>query len=242
MKPRNTFGLVILLPVLLASVLTACRKETVPVTDRGTAYYPYAEGLWWEYDMDSTWYNDFSGDTVHRQFILREEFDSFFVAVNGTTAIRIERYYRDDETQPWSGPRIWWTYTTTDYAVKVEENNPFVKLIFPLDEGSQWNGNRLNSMDARTYTCETKNAPYNINGNTFDSTTTILQADYETLLEKQFYQEVYARNVGLVHRSVTDIRGYTDSDNIPDTIVKPLMQRIKSGVVIEQRIREWGVQ
>lgn len=242
MTNRNTFGLTLCLPALLALALVSCRKETVPVTDRGTSYYPYAEGLWWEYDMDSTWYNDFSGDTVHLQYIRREEFDSFFVADNGSMAIRIERYYRSTEAEPWKGPRIWWTYTTTDYAVKVEENNAFVKLIFPLNEGTQWNGNRLNYMDARSYTCETKDVPADINGNNFDSTTTILQADYETLLEKQFYEESYARRVGLIHRRIIDVRGFTDEDNIPDTIVKPLMQRIKSGVVIEQKIRSWGVQ
>lgn len=242
MITKNILGLFLCVSVLLASLLVSCRKETVPVTDRGTTYYPYAEGLWWEYDMDSTWYNDFSGDTVKLQYTLREEFDSFFVAANGTMAIRIERYKRADENSPWQGPRIWWTYTTTDYAVKVEENNAFVKLIFPLNEGTEWNGNRLNYMDARTYTCETKDVPTDVNGNTFDSTSRILQIDYETLLEKQFYQESYARNVGLIERSIIDVRGYTDGDNIPDTIVKPLMQRIKSGVVIEQKIRDWGVQ
>eukprot|EP01034_Spumella_vulgaris_P000177 gene177-247_t len=97
-------------------------------------------------------------------------------------------------------------------------------------------------MDARTYTCETKDVPASINGNTFDSSTTILQADYETLLEQQFYEETYARRVGLIHQRIIDIRGYTDEDGIPDTIVKPLMQRIKSGVVVERKIRDWGVQ
>jgi len=225
---------------MVASALVSCHKETVPVTDRGTSLYPYREGLWWEYDMDSTWYNDFSGDTVHVNLILREEFDSFFVANDGSFAIRIERYRRLSENDPWQGPRIWWTYTTTDEAVKVEENVPFVKLDFPVKKNAEWNGNRLNFQGAQTYTCENLDVPLTVNGHAFDSTASVLQIDQETLLEKKLYREKYARNVGLIEKSTIDIRGYTDSDNIPDTIVKPLMNRIKSGVVIQQKIRNWG--
>lgn len=228
--------------VVMAATLFSCRKETLSGDmDRGETYYPYAEGLWWEYDVDSTFYNDFSGDTVHAVFILREEFDTFFVANNGEMAIRIERYRKVNQNAPWQGPRIWWTYITDDYAVKVEENNPYVKLNYPARQGDQWNGNRLNFMDAWDYTYEYVDQPLTVNGNSFDSTTSILQISYETLLEKQFYKEKYARRVGLIEKDVIDIRGYTDSDNIPDTIVKPLMNRIKSGVVIHQKIRDWGV-
>ena len=227
--------------ILLGSALVACRQETVPVTDRGTNYYPYAPGLWWEYDVDSTWYNDFSGDTVHVEFILREVFDTFFVADDGTPAMRIERYRRTDANAAWQGPRIWWTYVTADCVVKVEENNPYVKLNFPVQAGGEWNGNRLNYMDARTYRYENVDRPLVLDAHVFDSTTSVLQIDLETLLEKQLYREKYARRVGLVDRSVIDIRGYTDSDNIPDTSVNPLMNRIKSGVVIRQKIRDWGM-
>lgn len=227
---------------VVAVTLFSCRKESLSGNiDRGETYYPYAEGLWWEYDVDSIWYNDFSGDTVHATFILREEFDTFFVANDGNMAIRIERYRKANENAPWQGPRIWWTYITNDYAVKVEENNAFVKLNYPAKQGAKWNGNRLNFMEAWNYTYESVDQPLSLNGHGFDSTTSVLQKNYETLLERQFYKEKYARRVGLVEKTVIDVRGFIDSDNIPDTIVKPLMNRIKSGVVITQRIRDWGV-
>ena len=228
--------------VIILSAMFSCRKESISGIERGVSYYPFAEGLWWEYDVDSTFYNDFSGDTVHSVFILREEFDTFFVADNGERAIRIERYRKANENAAWQGPRIWWTYMTVDAAVKVEENVSYVKLNFPAKENESWNGNRLNFMDSWTYIYESIDIPLTVNSNAFDSATSILQINKETLLEKQVYREKYARNVGLIEKSVTDIRGYTDSDNIPDTIVKPLMNRIKSGVVIQQKIRDWGVE
>jgi len=227
---------------IILSAIFSCRKESISGIDRGVSYYPFSPGIWWEYDVDSTFYNDFSGDTVHSIFILREEFDTFFVADNGETAIRIERYRRANETAAWQGPRIWWTYITADAAIKVEENVPYVKLNFPVKESESWNGNRLNFMDSWAYTYENIDIPLVVNLNAFDSTTSILQINKETLLEKQVYREKYARNVGLIEKSVTDIKGYTDSDNIPDTIVKPLMNRIKSGVIIQQKIRSWGVE
>jgi hypothetical protein len=228
--------------VIILSAMFSCRKESVSGIERGLSYYPFAKGLWWEYNVDSTFYNDFSGDTIHAVFILREEFDTFFVTDNGEKAIRIERYRKVNETDAWQGPRIWWTYITADAAVKVEENFPYVKLNFPVKQNESWNGNRLNFMESWRYSYENIDIPLTVNSNAFDSTTSILQINKETLLEKQVYREKYARNVGLIEKSVTDIKGYTDSDNIPDTIVKPLMNRIKSGVIIQQRIRSWGVE
>lgn len=238
---RYTVSLSVLLLVCIFTALISCRKETVDGTfDRGESYYPYAEGLWWEYDMDSTYYDDFSGDTIRATFILREEFDSFFVANTGDTAILIKRYRRVSESDPWQGPRIWWTYKKPNDFVKVEENVPYVKLNLPVKLNGQWNGNRLNFMEPWNYEYTNVDQPFTVNGISFDSTVNILQIDEETLLEKQFYQERYAHHVGLIEKAVTDVKGHTDSDNIPDTIVKPLMNRIKSGIVIRQKIRDWG--
>ncbi|MCG9912137.1 MAG: hypothetical protein MH137_12665 [Flavobacteriales bacterium] len=219
---------------------TSCRREVVEASDKGFAYYPSQSGFWWEFDVDSIFYNDFTGDTLSKSYILREEFISDFVSQDSIPAVRIERYTRPSENDNWQGPRVWWTYKTATYAVKVEENIPYVKLIFPLKNGETWNGNNLNFQSAITYRYVSVHEPYTLNGNAFDSTVTVLQRDNENLLEKQFYRERFARNVGMIEKEIIDIRGFIDSDNVPDTLAKPILNRIKSGVVYRQKIRNWG--
>lgn len=225
---------------VLTLLIFSCRKEVVDdLGDRGKSFYPYSEGLWWEYDVDSTFYNDFSGDTLISSYILREEFVSYFDS-SGLSAIRIERFRRANENESWQGPRVWWTYLTEQGAVKVEENIPYVKINYPVKNNLGWNGNRLNFLDPLTYVYQNTDEPLSLNGNTFDSTVTVMQNDNETLLGKKLYYEKYARNVGLIQVEITDISGFIDSDNVADTLAKPILNRIKSGVVYSQRIRDWG--
>ncbi len=221
--------------------LFGCRREVIqPDSDRGKAYYPYSSGLWWEFEVDSTFYNDFSGDTIQVSYILREEFTTPFSAENGQQAIRVEQFRKYPGSQSWVGPRVYWTYLTEQGAVKVEENIPYVKINYPVRQDLSWNGNRYNFQPQQIYLFSSVDAPLVINGIPFDSTATVLQKSFESLLGKEFYQEKYARNVGLIEKEIIDIKGFIDSDNIPDTLNLPLMQRIRSGIIYRQKISDWG--
>jgi hypothetical protein len=222
--------------------LYSCRKETVDnTTDRGGNYYPYAQGLWWEYDVDSTFYNDFSSDTLQVAYRLREEFVSEFSAETESPAIRVEQFRKYPGQTNWVGPRVYWTYLTENGAVKVEENIPYVKINYPVSENVTWNGNRYNFFPAEEYTYLSVDKPYTINGFQFDSTAVVLQKSTESLLGRDFYQEKYARRVGLIEKEIVDIVGYIDVDNIPDTLSLPLNQRIRSGIIYRQKIADWGL-
>lgn len=219
----------------------ACRKETVDRTiERGENYYPYAMGLWWEYEVDSTFYNDFSSDTVQVNYRLREEFVSEFSTETGSSAIRVEQFRKYPGQSNWIGPRVYWTYLTEEGAVKVEENIPYVKINYPVKENFSWNGNRYNFLNPEEYTYLSVDEPYTVNALPFDSTAIILQKSLQSLLGREFYQEKYARRVGLIEKEIIDYVGYVDTDNIPDTIVKPLEQRIRSGIIYRQKIVAWG--
>lgn len=219
----------------------SCRKEAVDYTlDRGENYYPYAVGLWWEYDVDSTFYNDFSSDTVRVSYRLREEFISEFSTETGNPAIRVEQFRKYPGQSNWVGPRVYWTYLTQKGAVKVEENIPYVKINYPVSENATWNGNRYNFFNAEEYSYLSVDEPYTVNNLPFDSTAVVLQKSTESLLGRDFYQEKYARRVGLIEKEIVDIVGYVDTDNIPDTIVRPLDQRIRSGIIYTQKIVSWG--
>jgi hypothetical protein len=228
--------------LLIMVAVYSCRKEEVDFApDRGENYYPYALGLWWEYDVDSTFFNDFSSDTIQVSYRIREEFVSEFSTETGSPAIRVEQYRKYQDQTNWVGPRVYWTYLTEEGAVKVEENIPYVKINYPVKKNFNWNGNRYNFLDAEEYTYTSVDLPYTINSLSFDSTAVVLQKSMQSLLGKEFYQEKYARGVGLIEKEIVDIQGYIDVDNVPDTLVKPLDQRIRSGIIYTQKIAAWGV-
>lgn len=227
--------------VSLASALFSCRREIIPSEDStDNLYFPLRTGLWWEYDVDSTYYDDFARDTFHATYILREEIDSIFDTLEGEQAFVIKRYRKLSGANTWQGPRIWWALISENTVIKVEENNSFIKLNYPIVGGKKWNGNARNYMEAWSYTYQSVHTSKIVNGISLDSTVTVLQNNHETLIDKRFYEEVYAFGVGLVNKDIVDVVGYVDTDNIPDTIVKPLLSRIKSGTVYTQKIKSWG--
>ena len=73
-----------------------------------------------------------------------------------------------------------------------------------------------------------------INNVVFDSTAVVLQRDVETKISKQFYKEIFARNVGLVYKKVIDVESQNLSSNIN------IMDEIQKGVIYEWRYVSHG--
>jgi hypothetical protein len=229
--------------LLAALFISSCREEVAMTPDPGYSYFPLKKGSWIIYKVDSTYYDDFSKDTFNYTFDLLEKVDTLMWFSDSTLAFRLERYKRPDALSLWNGPRIWWADTSKTRALKAEENNIFVKLIFPNKTGDEWNGNAMNTFGYRTYVIQSKDIPYTIDSLTFDSTLTVVQqADTgkNFLLDYRLYTEKYARNIGLIEKVIYDVTGYTDKDPIPDTISKPILKRIRSGIIYRQRIHSWG--
>ena len=82
---------------------------------------------------------------------------------------------------------------------KVEENERYIKLIFPVASGQAWNGNAYNSLGEQDYQYGNVNVPYSVNGLNFDSTATVLQDDIvpdSNLVQVRIEEEMFAKHVG----------------------------------------------
>ena len=60
----------------------------------------------------------------------------------GRPGYKIERYERKSNLLDWEIKDIWTTVLTEDGAEWIEENMRFLKMVFPLREGVEWDGNR----------------------------------------------------------------------------------------------------
>ncbi len=191
----------ILLLVSVFPFTNACKKESA---QKGTLFYteyaPHSVGEWRVYKVREIEHTTTGvHDTIeyYLKEVIAEEIDE--------TNFRLERYWRDSLHQPWEIKDVWVVEKTQTMYNVVEENIKFTKLIFPIENAKQWNGNAFNNLGEQDYSFEEIHVPFSINSIDFDSTVTVLQQDEFNAIELKKAKEIYANHVGLIYRSKIDL-------------------------------------
>ncbi len=224
----NNLHLLFLLLVLAGA---SCKKENNPVstnTAKHTDYYPLKEGSFHVYLIDSIYYNNFTGETEVYQYQLKEAITETFLDESNQTNYRMERYckFKLDDTMhfdslPWVLKNVWFVSQTRISIQRVEENMRFVNLTNPVKNGVSWDGNGYNTLANAQYTYQNLGEVFL----EFPQTVKVLQLDRENLIEKQYYEQIFAKNVGLIKYYYLDI----GSQNIADPDI-PITERIEEGI------------
>lgn len=233
MNKRNIKILLCLL--LLGFAFNSCKKDDViipynPIEDFN--YYPMKVGSFIEYNVEYVFWNDFNHTIDTSNYILRELIESVMINYTGDSLFRIERNTKEDPDSAWSISRIWFSGYEDNYAFKMEENIKYVKLIVPVKKNVQWEGNILNDLEPKTYKYVSIDQPLQFNNLTFPKCAKILQDDFETLINKDYEEEIYARNVGLIFKKQIHV----------NKTYNQITQRfeITSGYLLVQTIRNYG--
>ncbi|MEY3342471.1 MAG: hypothetical protein RL090_155 [Bacteroidota bacterium] len=193
----------------VVAYLSSCKEEEPqpPVTQQGFhyQYVPTNVGHEVVYDVQLIVKDEFTGIQDTTSYQLKELIESTFTDIAGRPTQRLERYVRSDSSAAWVINDVWTSNLMKDRFENNEENNTYVKLRFPITLGLEWNGNLFNGQQEKTYTYTAIHQPYTINSFSLDSTITVLQDDYEDLLEKRFELERYATGIGMVYKEATYI-------------------------------------
>jgi hypothetical protein len=200
---KKYFSLIISLSCF--ALLFSCKHETLDPVDVGYGYFPVNVGHWVMYDVDSTVWNDFIDvdSPLHVQnfkYKIKEVVESEFYDNEGRLTQRLERYQQLCDTCNWFIKDVWAVNLTPSTAEKVEENQRFVKLAFPVESSSSWNGNAFNILGEQDYEYNDLFEPYSVNNTSFDSTVTVIEKVDSNAIEAYNQYEVYAKNVGMVFR------------------------------------------
>jgi hypothetical protein len=229
--------------LIIALLFSGCYEEDTVATG-GLDFFPVEIGHWAEYEVDSVWMDEPAGilGSGETHYLLRELNESTFMDEGGREVVRVERSRRADTAAAWQIKDIWGRVRTQAEAEQNEDNVILRKLIFPLQDGREWNGTlRTTDQNLQEWTgflnipvdwpfvMSAINEPYTINGLTFDSTVTVTQYDAEVAFGISLVsREVYARHVGLVHRHMTVYNIQPDPDSLTD--------KDSIGYTFEQRI------
>jgi hypothetical protein len=221
----------LLLIALLIFVSFACKKKTEDPPDLGYDYAPTNIGKYVVYDVDSVVYDDFKHDTTYFKYRIKEKLEEVYIDNQGRRAIKLVRYiklFNDSisyDNIQWAVKDVWnYTKTATTLEV-VEEDIRFTKLIFPVKEGSTWNGNANNVLGEWEYEYSYVDKTETINGKSFENVLMVIQKnDKGNAIHREYYVEKYAKEIGLVYREIKNLYSTTVTAGIP------VEQRITSGV------------
>jgi hypothetical protein len=229
---RNYLGFILI--SFFGLTFSSCKKEKITVS-MGYNYFPNNVGHYVIYDVDSTIYDDFKKDTTYTHQQVKELIESTYTDNLGRPAFRIERYVRSSDTSAWILSDVWSECRTATTAEKVEENIRYVKLIFPPKKSKTWKGNAYNNLGDWDYQYNDVDIARTIGSISFDSTLSVTDVDETNLIERKYYYEIYARNVGLVFRDVIDV---SDNDFAPAGL--PVEDRINKGYKLKMTIKSYG--
>lgn len=209
-----------LLPLL---VLSACNKDKDPVAPytgpEKDAYFPLRVGHYVEYNVDSTYWDDFLDLRTTKSMQQRYTIVDTFTDGQGRLSYRVDVSTRRYDTLSWQPESVFYVTSTPGQLEWVQGNLRFVKLRYPVVAGTQWDGNEFIATDAADL-AYFANWPYKYTdvgssftnpGMTFDKTATVLQVDEKQNNPEQlpsayafrnYGKEVYAYGIGLVYKEL----------------------------------------
>lgn len=219
----------LILPFLLVSVgLVSCKKETTDLSDmeKGNNFYPTQIGKYIIYNYDSTVWDDLQQTALPYKGQLRyTTVDTFRdMEHEGQLSYRVIVESRQNNTDAFEPSSVIYVTPSENQLVMEERNARYIKMVFPVSNGKTWNGNAMIPIDDPDYAKEFGNdkwvytyANYNTDYNTtpakvYANTVTVNQIDDSlnnpdedstAYAYKNYSQEVYAYNVGMIYRKRT---------------------------------------
>lgn len=255
MLPRY---LCIVLPTMLVvTAFWSCSDRQTAIYDSGAAeqyaYFPLQVGKYIDYQVDSVGY-DFGpgGNTVRdsSSTLLREWVTDTLRDAAGQLLYTIERYERASADLPWELRDIGTASRSSSQAIRTENNLRFLKLIFPMDRRSEWDGltwidvtreieifgERMRPFSNWQFEVDSIDVSANVGTFTFDSTLVVTEADDNNIIERRFSRVRYAKNLGMVWREQRILDSQYCNQNPPpaDCETRPWELKGERGYILRQ--------
>jgi hypothetical protein len=194
--------------ISVSIIVFSCSKEEEAVEpDTSSDYAGMVKGKYVIYNVDSVTYDDFNGtiDTVSYQ--IKEVVDSDFIDLENEEALKIIRYKRYSDTLSWDLIDVWSGKISHLNFRKTEENIKYVKLTFPVKTSKTWNGNSMNNLTSEEYKYKYIDKLEVIGGISLTQVLRVTQGGedgLQNLINPTFFEEKYAKGIGMVYKRSTD--------------------------------------
>ncbi len=227
---------------LAVAACVGCAEDEAAVDPSGFDFFPVAQPSYFVYAISETRYSN-SQPTASAYQLRWELTPGTFTG--SVRSFSIRTFTRATPADAWQEGARWSGEQNGQELIVFEENQPFVKMAYPVGESLSWDGNRYNTLGGPercgelprpcdVYRISGLDQPLSINGFSFAQTLTVEQSDDEdNIVGNDVRTEVFARGVGLISRAVNQIIYCTT----PACLGR---QQIESGVVSQQQLVEYG--
>ncbi len=211
-------------------ILFSC-SDTLEPSKIGFNYFPLEIGDYRIYQIQQIEYSLFAAtDTAHYQ--LKELVVDTFSTQSELNYI-LHRFKRDLSTDKWQLDSVWTSRRTQNHAIVVENNIPFVKMVFPIRLDKVWDGNLFNSSPPDEYQITEISGSMETPAGTFiDNLTVFENNERDTLIFQDIRQSIYALNVGLIYKN-SSILDFCNTD--PDCL-----GTLEFGIKFDQVLTDYG--
>ena len=194
--------------LLLAAFLfpVGCKKKTTPLLNLHTNYFGLTPGRYVIYEVQEMSHDinlNPKHDTISYQLktVIGEE----IIDDQGRKVREFKRYKRNNSSNNWVLSDLWTAYINASKAELVEENQRKIKLVFAPTPEKTWNPNAFNSLDSLKYYYSNIHKPLSYDEISFDSTLTVKQDEFHSLIDYKVQTEIYATKIGLISKTFKDL-------------------------------------
>lgn len=199
-----------ILLIVVISIVFSCKKEN-PLSDESSsditiAYLGDASGNYVIYDVTYILHDEEVDLHDTTQFVYKIAIGDTISENDGSLANKYIRYNWNVMTSQWDVIDVWKIKRDKKYGILIEENQSIIKLHFPVRENFSWNANKFNNQDSIYYKYKGIHKSISLNGVIFDSTVTVEQENYFTLVDLKRKKEIYAKGIGMISKYYKDLR------------------------------------
>lgn len=204
---------------LLLTVFYACERVVDSFTVTGYEYFPMEGDKYRVYQIDSTVYDEYNCTVQTVSYQVKEVTGATGTDGEGDTYHAIQRYFRNNVTEPWVLEAVWTEKMESNQIQRVEDNQRFIKLVFPIKQNRRWDGIpfirrdtlvaiRGGSIDLYKdwddFEVMEMGVPFldTLSNETYPDVVKIMQVDKTNEIERRFATEIYAKNIGLVYKEM----------------------------------------
>jgi hypothetical protein len=194
-----------LISLFILSFLAACvAPETQPLA--GIEYLPVEKGKFWVYSVREERYS-LTAKPVVEVYEMKEK-----VVDNSGKIYNIERFKRLNASAAWQYVDTHLLEVQPDGVVAMEsaESTPFQKLKFPVSSGVSWTSD--GSEKGQKVIVKDFQKEYVAGKTTFSPTFSVFHKNDTSLIDTDRHLEVFALNIGLVHKEKTKINYCQQAD------------------------------
>ena len=229
---KTTYIAILLSSVIL--IVSSCTKDTKDTSSDlvlGYDYYPTTLNKYVIYSVEEIDIDVEIGKYDTTRYLLKEVVaDTIFSEYKDANSFKIERYILLPTSKSWEEKNVWLVKKSKSNLIRIEDNIPLVKMVFPMVKNQNWNINRYDTLEDKECTLYSLGKADTVNTIPFDNVLQMVQADYESLIDKQYETEKYALGVGLIYKQKIDIESQSND------ITSPIMKLITSGTIVTWKV------